>query len=155
MQADTYWTEHPMSSAELREVDPRRTMPADILRPLGILDTLHAEALEEAPADAAVSIWDGVKPGTVISWYPIGGKQMRRVLVEGVDEPIRPETRLRMVWGVEVTRSYGLRGRRGVKASKRRPFYISEMEINQTGITGERITDTIQFVEHLRSLSAH
>jgi hypothetical protein len=77
--------------------------------------------------------WNEVQPGDVIAWTP--GKLTRRVLVEQIDGEPMPSG-ARFVWGVEVTRTYGLRMRRGAYRFKAKPFWIHPGQVQGTGRGG-------------------
>lgn len=91
--------------------------------------------------------WDGVKPGTIVTYLPVGGSVARRVLVEKVENSRSGNVNTKWLLGVEVTSRYGLRSRRGAIPGQRCPFFVSLDEVRgvmQPGATTERLTAQVQ-----------
>jgi hypothetical protein len=98
--------------------------------------------------------WSSVQAGSVLAWRGVGRKHSRRMLVESVEEAFRPESRSRMVWGVEVTQSYRPRSRRGVRGwYKTKPFLVWEWEV-ETIVppdSSDRVQALIEYVREFRA----
>lgn len=96
--------------------------------------------------------WSQVQPGDVVAWVPPASKLTRRILVEEF-EADPPDSIYRVVWGVEVTSRYGIRGRRGTRnLSARKPFWINAGNVTDTARGGERIA---ALLAHITKLRAH